>query len=81
MGIYDIYYVPRATKKREVMEDFLVEIQSFFSKPEQLLHTKEEFQMWILSTDGASNSIVAVIGIMLEALSGLKIEEASRQGG
>ena len=58
------------------MTDFLVEIQSFFAEPEQLLHSEEEFQAWVLSTDGASNSTGAGIRIVLEAPSGLNIEEA-----
>ena len=78
LGIYGIRYVPRAAKKGQVMVDFLVEVQSFLVKPEQLLRTEEEFQMWILSIDGVSNSIDAGIGIMLKAPSGLKIEEARR---
>ena len=60
------------------MTDFLVEIQSFSTEPEQLLHSEKEFQAWVLSTDGASNSISAGIAIVLEAHSGLKIEEAWR---
>ena len=36
--------------------------------------------MWILSTDGASKSTGAGIGIVLEAPLGLKIEEARRLG-
>ena len=58
--------------------DFLVEIQSFSAELEQFLRTEEEFQAWVLSTDGASNSTGAGIGIVLEAPSGLKIEEARR---
>ena len=34
--------------------------------------------MWVLSTDRASNSIGVGIGVVLEALLGLKIEEARR---
>ena len=60
------------------MEDFLVEIQSFSTEPERFLHTEEEFQTWVLSRDEASNSIGAGIGVVLEAPSGLKIEEARR---
>ena len=58
------------------MSDFLVEIQSFSVEPEQLLHIEEKFQVWVLSTNGASNSVGAGIGIVLEVPSGLKIEEA-----
>ena len=39
------------------MADFLVEIQSFSVELEQLLQSEEEFQTWVLSTYGASNSI------------------------
>ena len=49
------------------MTDFLVEIQSFSIEPEQLMHMEEEFQTWVLSTDGASNSTGAGIGVVLEA--------------
>ena len=42
------------------------------------MHTEEEFQIWVLSTYGASNSIGAGIGVVLEAPSGLKIEKARR---
>ena len=62
------------------MADFLVEIRSFSAEPQQLLGTEEEFQTWVLSTDRASNSIDAGIGIgigiVLKFYSGLKIEEA-----
>ena len=61
LGVYDIRYLPRAPKKGQVMTNFLVEIQSFTIEPEQLLHLEEEFQTWVLSTDGASNSIGARI--------------------
>ena len=76
--VYDIPHVPRVAKKGQVMANFLVEIQSFSTKPEQLLHIEEKFQVWVLSTDGDSNSAGAGIGIVLEAPSGLKIEEAWR---
>ena len=78
LEIYDIRYVPRAAKKGKVMADFLVEIQSFSTELEQLLHIEEEFQMWVLCIDGASNSTGVGIGIVLEAHSGLKIKEAQR---
>ena len=70
LGIYDIRYIPRVAKKGQIITDFLVEIQSFFAEPEQLLHEKEEFQTWVLGTGGASNSISAGIGIVLEAPQG-----------
>ena len=60
------------------MAGFLVEIQSFSAEPEQLLHTEEKFQVWVLSTDGASNSAGVGIVIILETHSGLKIDEARR---
>ena len=78
MGVYDIRYLPRVEKKGQVMADFLVEIQSFFAKLEQLLHSEEEFQAWVLSTDETSNSTSTRIGVVLEAFSGLNIEEAQR---
>ena len=37
LRVYDIRYLPRATKKGQVMVNFLVEIQSFFTEPEQFL--------------------------------------------
>ena len=42
------------------------------------MHTKEEFKTWVLSINGASNSINVGIGVVMEAYSGLKIEEARR---
>ena len=36
---------------------------------------KKKFQVWVRSTDGASNSVGAGIGIVLEAPSGLKMEK------
>ena len=60
------------------MAEFLAEIQSFSVEPKQLLHIEEKFQVWILSTNGASNSAGTGIGIVLEAPSELKIEEAQR---
>ena len=65
LGVYGIRYLPRTTKKEHVMADFLVEIQSFSVEPEQLLHTEEEFQTWVLSTDEALNSTGAGIRIVL----------------
>ena len=78
LGIYDIRHIPRAAKKGQVMVDFLVEIQSFTAELEQLQHTKEKFKMWVLSTEGASNSTRVGIRIVLEAFLGLRIEEACR---
>ena len=65
LRIYDIRYLPRATKKGQVIADFLVEIQSFTAKPKQLLHSEEEFQAWVLSIDEASNSTGTGIGVVL----------------
>ena len=76
LEVYDIRYLPRAAKKWQVIADFLVEIQSFSAKPEQLLQSEEEFQTWVLSTDGASNFTSAGIRVVLEAHSRLKIKEA-----
>ena len=76
MGVYDIRYLPRVAKKGQVMADFLVQIQSFSVEPEHLLRSEEEFQTWVLNIDGASNSIGVGIGVVLEASSRLKIEEA-----
>ena len=78
LGIYDIRYTLKVAKKWQDMADFLVEMQSFSVEPEQLLHTEEEFQTWALNTDRASNSTGAGIRIVLEAHSGLKIDEAWR---
>ena len=78
LWVYDIRYIPRAAKKGQVMTDFLVEIQLFSTELEHLLHSEEEFQAWVLSTDRASNSTGIGIGVVLEAPSGLKIEEAQR---
>ena len=42
------------------------------------MQLEEEFQAWVLSTDGASNSVGARIGVVLEAPFGFKIEEERR---
>ena len=60
------------------MTNFFVEIQSFSVEPEQLLQSEEQFQMWVLSTNEASNSTGVGIEVVLETPSGLKIEEARR---
>ena len=78
VGIYDIRYLPRAAKKGQVLADFLVEIQSFTQPPEQIMQTKDEQLPWILSSDGASNASGSGIGLVLEAPSGLRVEEALR---
>ena len=69
---------PEHQRKNRLCQIFLVKIQSFSAEPEQLLHTEEEFQTWVLSTYRTSNSIGAGIGVVLEAPSGLKIKEARR---
>ncbi|XP_062117101.1 uncharacterized protein LOC133830977 [Humulus lupulus] len=78
LGTYDIQFLPRKAKKGQVLANFLVEIQSFTpdTLPE-LLELEAEW-VWTMHTDGASNSQGAGIGIVLEAPSGLKIEEAIR---
>ncbi|XP_062103084.1 uncharacterized protein LOC133814096 [Humulus lupulus] len=71
-------FLPRKAKKGQVLADFLVEIQSF--TPDALLELleSEDQWLWTMYTDGASNSQGAGIGVVLEAPSGLKIEEAIR---
>ncbi|XP_062114394.1 uncharacterized protein LOC133825478 [Humulus lupulus] len=75
---YDIRFLPQKSKKGQVLADFLVEIQSFTpdTLPE-LLESEAEW-MWTMHTDGASNSQGAGINVVLEAPSGLRIEEAIR---
>ncbi|XP_062119250.1 uncharacterized protein LOC133833000 [Humulus lupulus] len=78
LGTYNIRFLPRKAKKGQVLADFLVEIQSFTpdTLPE-LLESEAEW-VWTMHMDGAFNSQGAGIGIILEAPSGLKIEEAIR---
>ncbi|XP_062080160.1 uncharacterized protein LOC133784909 [Humulus lupulus] len=75
LGMYDIQFSPQKAKKEQVLAAFLVEIQSFTpgTLPELL-----ESEHWPMHTDGASNSQGVGIGIVLEAPSGLKIEEVIR---
>ncbi|XP_062100829.1 uncharacterized protein LOC133806756 [Humulus lupulus] len=75
---YDIRFSPRKAKKGQVLADFLVEIQSFTPDTLPELLESEADWVWIMHTDVASNSQGAGIGIVLEAPSGLKIEEAIR---
>ncbi|XP_062074982.1 uncharacterized protein LOC133778989 [Humulus lupulus] len=61
-----------------LLADFLVEIQSFTPDALPELLESEDQWLWTMYTDGASNSQGAGIGVVLEAPSGLKIEEAIR---
>ncbi|XP_062088909.1 uncharacterized protein LOC133795475 [Humulus lupulus] len=76
LGTYDIRFSPRKAKKGQVLADFQVEIQSFTPDTLPELLESETDWVWPMHTDGASNSQGAGIGIVLEAPSGLKIEEA-----
>ncbi|XP_062075821.1 uncharacterized protein LOC133779942 [Humulus lupulus] len=78
LGTYDIQFSPRKAKKGQVLADFLVEIQSFTPGTLPELLESEDQWVWTMHTDGASNSQWVGIGIVLEAPSGLKIEEAIR---
>ncbi|XP_062100048.1 uncharacterized protein LOC133805917 [Humulus lupulus] len=78
LGTYDIQFSPRKAKKGQVLADFLVEIQSFTPDTLPELLESENQWVWTMHTDRASNSQGAGIGIVLEAPSGLKIEEAIR---
>ncbi|XP_062104043.1 uncharacterized protein LOC133815192 [Humulus lupulus] len=78
LGTYDIQFSPRKAKKGQVLADFLVEIQSFTPDALPELLESEDQWLWTMYTDGASNSQGAGIGVVLEAPSGLKIEEAIR---
>ncbi|XP_062118509.1 uncharacterized protein LOC133832142 [Humulus lupulus] len=78
LGTYDIRFLPRKAKEGQVLLDFLVEIQSFTPDTlHELLESEIEW-VWTMHTDGASKSQGAGIGVILEAPSGLKIEEAIR---
>ncbi|XP_062074838.1 uncharacterized protein LOC133778832 [Humulus lupulus] len=78
LGTYDIRFLPRKAMKGQVLADFLVEIQSFTPDTLPKLLESEDEWVWTIHTDGASNSQGVGIGIILEAPSGLKIEEAIR---
>ncbi|XP_062089003.1 uncharacterized protein LOC133795566 [Humulus lupulus] len=78
LGTYDIQFSPRKAKKGQVLANFLVEIQSFTPDALPELLESEDQWLWKMYTDGASNSQGAGIGVVLEAPSGLKIEEAIR---
>ena len=67
MGIYEIRYIPRATKKSQFLADFLVEIQSFNPTEKELTVLLEEGMRWILNTDGVSNNQRARIGVIIES--------------
>ncbi|XP_062075333.1 uncharacterized protein LOC133779379 [Humulus lupulus] len=78
LGTYDIRFLPRKAKKGQVLADFLVEIQYFTPDTLPELLKSEAKWVWTMHTNGASNSQGAGIGIVLEAPSGLKIEEVIR---
>ena len=76
--IYEIKYIPRATKKSQVIVDFLVEIHSFEPTKKELTVLSEEGMQWILNMDGASNKEGTGFGIIIESSSRVVIEEALR---
>ncbi len=76
MGVYEIKYIPRTGKKSQVIDNFLVEIQSFEPTEKELTVLLEEGMRWILNTDGASNKEGAGIRVILESSFGVIIEEA-----
>ena len=80
LGVYDIQYAPKTSRKGQAVADFLVEIQSF-QPPEKQLELPEETIRWTLYTDGAVNRKGAGVGILLTSDSGVKIEEAIRLTG
>ena len=55
MGIYEMKYIMRTTKKSQVIANFCVEIQSFDPTEKELIVLLEDEMRWILNTDGASN--------------------------
>ena len=55
LEIYEIKYIPRTTKKSQVIADFLVEIQSFDYTDKALIVLSKEGMRWVLNSDGASN--------------------------
>ena len=80
LGVYDIKYAPKTSRKGQAVADFLVEIQSF-RPPEKQLELPEGTIRWTLHTDGAVNKKGAGVGILLTSDSGVKIEEAIRLTG
>ncbi|XP_062088891.1 uncharacterized protein LOC133795457 [Humulus lupulus] len=78
LGTYDIRFLPQKVKKGQVLADFLVEIQSFTPETLPKLLDSEVEWMWTMHTDRGSNSQGAGIGVVLEAPSRLKVEEAIR---
>ena len=66
LGVYDIKYVMRSTRKRQVLADFLVEIQSFEPLEKETMILLEERMTWVMNTNRASNKNGTGIGIVLE---------------
>ena len=78
LGVYDIKYVMRNTRKGQVLADFLVEIQSFEPLEKETMILLKERMTWVMNTDGASNKNRVGIGIVLENSLGELIKEAVR---
>ena len=53
LGIYDIKYVPRTSKKGQVVADFLIEIQSFEPVEKEMMVLLEEGMRWTFNSNGA----------------------------
>ena len=66
---------PRIAKKGQVIEDFLVKIQSFDPSKKELMVLPKEEMRWNINSDGASNKEGARVGVVLNSSSRVIIEE------
>ncbi|XP_068492042.1 uncharacterized protein [Phaseolus vulgaris] len=69
---FDVLYEPRGPIKGQVYADFIVELSLAAA------HQEEACFRWVLSVDGSSNQQGNGVGVILEGLNGLLIEQALR---
>ena len=75
--IGDIWYkllATNCTKKKKVLVDILVEMQSY-NLAECKVSDEEKEMWWVLHTDGSTNVQGVGIGIVLQSTNGLVLEE------
>ena len=69
---FDVQYKLRGSIKGHVYADFVVELSSANTH-----HEESDFR-WVLSVDGSSNQQGSRVGVILEGLNGLLIEQTLR---
>ena len=75
---FDIRYKPKTAIKGQVLADFVMEFAPI--EPAETTQAEDDFPMWKLSIDGASNAQGSGAGLILTSPEGIDIEYALRFG-